>query len=110
MGDCDEQKWMAYVKESTLELEKQKDDVRVEGVFNLNKEVMRCLKDDHDNARLKFLCTDSSCRCEIKLACAECILNDHKEHKYVALENFALEIRDKFVKMNRQQETLEREN
>lgn len=76
-------------------------------VFTFNKEIMRCKKADHELARLKFLCTDSQCKCEIKLACAECILNDHNDHKYVVLEKFVGDVSEKFVKLSKQAKGLE---
>lgn len=49
---------------------------------------MKCSKSDHENSRLKFLCIDIECKSETKLACAECILDDHYNHKYLLLETF----------------------
>ncbi|KAL4470718.1 hypothetical protein ABPG72_016723 [Tetrahymena utriculariae] len=81
-----------------------------EKVFLINKEQMKCNKQDHDNNRLKFLCIDPACKIEAKLACAECILNDHYQHKYVILEKFTSEVSEKYIKISKQARALEQEN
>lgn len=59
---------------------------------------------------MKFLCTDASCKCDSKLACAECILNDHKDHRYVGLERFAGDVSEKFLRVSKQAKVLEEES
>ncbi|KAL4465836.1 hypothetical protein ABPG74_004073 [Tetrahymena malaccensis] len=86
------------------------EEMSHEKVFLINKEQMKCNKQDHDNNRLKFLCIDPACKIEAKLACAECILNDHYQHKYVILEKFTSEISEKYIKINKQAKALEQEN
>lgn len=68
--------------------------------FHFNREVMRCANSDHDMSRIKFLCVDAHCKSSIKLACAECILSDHIDHKYVPLERFLGEVSQKFTRLH----------
>lgn len=78
--------------------------------FSFNKNLLKCQNADHELARFKFICTDLNCKIENKLACAECILEDHKDHKYVLLEQFAGNVGEKFQKMNKSVKEFEQES
>ncbi|KRX00974.1 hypothetical protein PPERSA_09580 [Pseudocohnilembus persalinus] len=59
----------------------QKQQAQLQNIFNMNKGVMKCQVDGHEQQRLKYLCLDQSCTLPNKLGCADCFLDSHNGHQ-----------------------------